>query len=426
MVKTANVPPLVRFFTLENPKDEFQAKEILADFQKLHKQGGGQTNYGYVIRDRNQIEDQWNYDYHHPEMVKRKQDLSIFGGTRKISDNFEVRKGRIHNTNDAHLFVENTTNQGNRGAPLIEGRDLRPDGSLVLETRYCVVDPPTEALLKQGDILIRALYISSNEGKFPVVEVADDRPLTASHSVMVLRPLVPMSDAEKAFILAYLRSDTFLDFLSLENLTINIQQAAVANIPVPIPDENMITALKSINEARTEFQNWIKDAEVAKNSIFKAESSKDARLLTLSAGRLARQRLEAGQLVEDYRHRIRIQFPHPLAYQWRAVEAGKEDSEGYDQVLNTAETGLCYLACIAVTAANSIPEGKVKWLDNIAQNLCEKGHGTSMGDWIAILRETSSSKAFKKSEEIIPFYEVIKLLSDKDINSAVQRLREAG
>ena len=128
-------------------------------------------------------------------------------------------------------------------------------------------------------------------------------------------------------------------------------------------------------------------------------------------------------MVEDYRYRIRTQFPHPLAYQWRAVEAGKEDSEGYDQILNTAEIALCYLACMAVTATKSVEGGKVKWLGNIASNLCDKGHGTSMGDWMAILRETSKSKTLRKFEESIPFYEVVKLLSDEEMDAAVQRLK---
>ena len=209
----------------------------------------------------------------------------------------------------------------------------------------------------------------------------------------------------------------------MENVSIVISPRAVGNVPVPIPDANLIIALRSIDEAREKFQSWIKEAEAAKSSIFKTDSSRDARLLTLSAGRLARQRLEAGQLVEDYRHRIRTQFPHPLAYQWRAVEAGKEDLEGYDQILNTAEITLCYLACIAVIATNSVEGGKVKWLGNIANNLCDKGHGTSMGDWITILRETSKSKTLRKFEESIPFYEVVKLLSDVDVNAAVQRLK---
>ena len=96
MVKTENAQLPVRFFKLEQPKDETQADEILSDFKRLQRQGGGQTNYGYVVRDRNQIEDQWNFDYHHPETTRRKRELKAFGNTRLISDIFEIHRGGIH------------------------------------------------------------------------------------------------------------------------------------------------------------------------------------------------------------------------------------------------------------------------------------------------------------------------------------------
>ena len=182
MVKSENPHQMVRFFGLEQPKDVDQADEILSDFKRLQKQAGGQTSYGYVVRDRNQIGDQWNFDYHHPETIRRKQELKVFGNTRLISDIFEIFRGGIHRVKDSNILIDNRTIDTVQGIPLIEGRDLRSDGSITLETRYCVVDPPPEALLKRGDILIRAVHSFSSIESLPVIEVTDDQPLTASES----------------------------------------------------------------------------------------------------------------------------------------------------------------------------------------------------------------------------------------------------
>jgi hypothetical protein len=425
MVKAndANLP--VRFFKLEKPKDSTHTKTILNDFQRLMKQGGGQTKYGYVIRGREQIRDHWRYDFHHPNTTKRKQELSVFGVTRSLSDLFEVRAGPIRRGYNGETLIENISGELPKGIPLIEGRDLQSDGSLFLDTRYSVSNPNPIALLRPGDILIRSIHSFNNSTKFPVVEVMDNMSLTASsNSVLVLRPIVPLSLAEKAFILAYLRSDTFLNFLQIESSSVHILPAALKEIPIPVPDSDMLTAISGLSDAITQFQGWISEAERAKDFVFKTQSITEARLQTLSAGRRARQRLEAGYLVEDYNHRIRTQFPHPLAFLWRTTEASKEDLNGYSQILVAAENALCYLACMSIVAISSSYGTRIKGLESIATNLCDTSHGTSMGHWIAILRETNSSKTYRTLEKTAPFYEVVRAFLDANVDEVIQRLKK--
>ena len=415
----------IRFFKLETPENEKHRNIMFADFMKLIKRDGGYTKYGYVIRDVSQIEDHWNYDYHHPDAKKPKQNLNVFGSTCLLSDIFEVQHGKINIHRDAHLLLPNDLEHKQEGIPLIEGRDLASDGKLNYETRYCVEDAPKSAVLEVGDILIRAIHALSSSEEFPIVEVTNEQGVAAaSQNVIVLHPLKPLNNEERNFILAYLRSDTFKNFLRLENLSLSLQINSICRVPIPVLDEDMKVALRSLDQACHQFEEWIVELQAAKSSIFKEELDIDTRLKILSVGRLARQRVEAGQLIENFSHRIRTQFPHPLAYRWRIVEMQSQDQEGYSQILETAEISLCFLACMTIVAVNSLQGEEVKWLQTIARNLCDAHHGTSMGDWIAILREKSTAKQFRQISDLVPFYEVFRILSDESTNSAVQELKD--
>ncbi|MCX6064970.1 MAG: hypothetical protein NT121_04350 [Chloroflexi bacterium] len=426
LCKKLNGDDPIKFFKIPDIDETLREETILSDFHRLLKQGGGQTEFGFVIRDRKQIGENWSFDYHHPAITKRKQELSVFGATSKLSDIFEIKKGWVHRTNDTKLFVENNSNEKDKGIICIEGRDLLSDHSVNLDTQYKIVDPPPIALIRPGDILIRAIHNFYNISRFPIVDISDKTPpAVASNSVIILRPINELSLPERTFILAYLRSDTFIEFLSVENSSFLMIPESLKNVPIPIPDGEMLTSLESLNLSISQFHAWIYEAELAQNALFASKSSSaETRLNTLSSGRLARQRLEAGQLVTDHNYRIRTQFPHPLAYHWRIIEAGSINSDGYKELLDAAEVAVCYLASVAIVATNSIPDGKIKYLETMSSRLCEIGHGTNMGDWTSILRETSSPKFLKKNELTISFYEIIQLLSDELLNSAVQRLNK--
>ena len=149
------------------------------------------------------------------------------------------------------------------------------------------------------------------------------------------------------------------------------------------------------------------------------------RLHLLSSGRRSRQRKRAAELIDDVSYRIRTQFPHPIAYRWRTVEAAQGTLEGYMQILECAETAACYLAIIAILMAQNVENAKIKTLDQIAKRLSKlNSHGMAMGDWIGILREVKTAKMFKQVSENVPFYEILEFLKDANTDAALQKLSD--
>ena len=414
----------MRFFKLPNLENDALNKEVLSDFDLLLKQGGGRTQFGYVIRDRNQIRGKLTHDLHHPDLTKQRQELITYGNVRPLSDIVDLYRG-IHITREIDRLIETDPDNSTECVPFIEGRDIRVDGSLAFEdTRYQLLESSPDEQLRVGDIVTRAIIDPRRSHPFSVAVITSDMlPLAASNSVLILRPYHSLTDEEKAFILAYLRSEAFVQFLSAEVSGINLTIAQLEKAPVPVPDNSMKFAIKSLNQSRNQFRKWQKEAEEAQNSLFSYTSAKDNRLQILSAGRLARQRSEAGSLVEDFRYRIHTQYPHPLAYLWRKVETSRPNQEGYIQVLEAAEITLCYLACMAITLSRAIPDTRIAWLEEISKRLKNRNQGTSMGDWIAVLREARDTKSFRNLPDIAPFYEVLHLLSEDDVDQSVQRLK---
>ena len=131
--------------------------------------------------------------------------------------------------------------------------------------------------------------------------------------------------------------------------------------------------------ARTTFEHWRQQAEQAISSVFDFPSARDARLHLLTSGRKLRQRLTAAEQTDDFRYRLRTQFPHPIAYRWRAVEAAKPDLEGYVQVLECAEISTCLLACVAMALAQSVEGVQIRWLGEMAKRLAKAWPGDEYG-----------------------------------------------
>lgn len=166
------------------------------------------------------------------------------------------------------------------------------------------------------------------------------------------------------------------------------------------------------------------ESQNAISSLFDFESARDARLHILSTGRIVKQRHVAGLQVQDLGYRVRNQFPHPIAFRWSSVEAAKIDLDGYSQVLDCAEATLCYLASLAILSVRAVDDGRIGYLKTMADRLHKTGHGTNMGDWVAILREVRSSKGLRRTSDLVPFYEVHRFLDDGDVDEAVTRLSD--
>lgn len=86
-----------------------------------------------------------------------------------------------------------------------------------------------------------------------------------------------------------------------------------------------------------------------------------------------RQRERAARQIDDLSYRLRLGLPHPLAYRWRQAETAQSTLEGYRDVLECAETCVCYLAFTAVIMMREMGV-EVSYLAEMADRLTNRGH----------------------------------------------------
>lgn len=414
----------IRFFRPPGISEP-QEQDIHADFRKLLKQGGGKTTYGFVLRESISPDATLWHEKYHPDLLARQEAIQHFGDTHLLGELMGFPPCLRLNKSTPLLAGE-----GNEGIPVLEARNILKDNALAYESTRYRSREIDEFLLKAGDICMRRIIGLGDVVRLPVVEITEEMlPLVAAHSVIVLRPEKPMSSEERDVLLAYLRSSQAFEFLQAQGIGINLDYKVLQNLPVPVPDETLILSIRSLNQASQQFASWRAEIEQERDRLFTTFEEyapvKEARSNLLSVGRLMRQRLEAASMVSDFRHRIRTQFPHPLAYRWRVVESSKPNLNGYIQVLECAEVAACYLALVAIVLATGVSECEIKWLSEMSKRLAGKNpRGTNFGDWVAILREVRDAKCFRRIDELVPFYEVLHFLNDSTVDSALQRLKD--
>ena len=407
----------IRFFKIPPMNQVEDVQEIVENFRHLTHKGGGTTDYGYVHREPIEPGEPYLYDRYHPDLLQKQQDMSYFGEVRPLEEIVTLVKG-LHIVTDVHLLLPGDSSEG---VPVLESRDIRHDGSLSTEDTRYRSNAPAEWYLQPGDICLRATL---GEGKrVPVAEIKDGTALVASQNVIVLRPNPDVSQEDRELLLAYLRSDTAMAILRAYGVQLHLNFATLQNLPVPVPDEDLSLALRSLNEAAQRFDAWKEEAEQARSSLFKFTSAKDARLHLLTQGRRSRQRREAAALVDDFNHRVRTRYPHPIAYRWRTVEATHANLERYTQVLECAEIAVSYFAMMAILLARNVEGAEIMWLGEMAKRLCDtQPRGTNLGDWVAILQEVRDSKKFRHIPEGTPFYELLHLLDEEEVDESLRRL----
>jgi hypothetical protein len=135
---------------------------------------------------------------------------------------------------------------------------------------------------------------------------------------------------------------------------LHIDTANLGSLPMPRPDVDIVEALHDLSRAEEFMHLWRDEIEQAKGDLLKFTTACESRPQILGVGRRCRQRVAAGIQVDQLAYRIRTQFPHPLAFRWRTVEASNRDTEGYDGLLECAEVAAFFMAAlsIAVVSAN--------------------------------------------------------------------------
>ncbi|MBK8128931.1 MAG: hypothetical protein IPK53_08280 [bacterium] len=407
---------IVRFFKIPSVFNRKTEIEILKDFKRLTKMGGGTTDCGYVLRDGLSDDLNWSYEANDPELQKKIQDMMQFGDVQPLEQLVEIRRG-LRVSRDPSYLLNGTKDEG---IPLIEARNIMTDNILNIEdTRHRVKDISPDIALKAGDICVR--HIIGPDQRLTAVCIQEEiLPLAVADSVVILRP--KSKEVNVDFLLSYLQSDTANIYLRSRGSSITLPIQSLRELPVPILDDNLATAWESLKDAKETFNEWQEEVQSALNSLFAFQSVKDARLHLLSTGRLLRQRQQAAMLVDSLAYRIRTQFPHPLAYRWRTIEASKPDLEGLVHILECAEITVCYLAITTILISRAVEEINIKYLENLSEKLTDQKHGIGFGDWVAILREIRDSKATKKFTKPIPFYEATRFLDDGYVDEALQFL----
>jgi hypothetical protein len=237
-------PPILRFFRYPEVTSDSQKTEIISDLQRLLKQGGGQTRYGYVLRDGLSPGSVWLHDKYHPDVLKRQREMAHLGDVRPLGDLVEILRG-LHIANDRDSLSEE---RDGIGIPVIEGRNIRPDGSLTFEETRYRAEVPEELCLAAGHLCLRSII--GNNPRLTVAQIKESMlPLVALNSVITLRPKPSASPQDVDVLAAYLRSEAAIEFLRAQGMGIHITPRRLLELPVPVPDEELNSALQSLNEA---------------------------------------------------------------------------------------------------------------------------------------------------------------------------------
>lgn len=408
---------ILRLFKLPSLTEDSTEKDILEDVKRLYKMNGGHSKFGYVLRNFTAFKEPLIYEKNHPTLLRKEKELEIIGSAKILSDLVDFVPS-LHSVLDKKLFMKVDPNNS---ILVLSAKNILTSGEIsIAEDNKRINDKTTKGLLQEGDILLRA--IAHPTSKLVVAEVKKELlPLAFDQTVIALRPKLNLTAEDKIFLISYLSSDIGRELFRARFIGINIQRQKLADLPIPISDNRLRIAFRSLLEASDKFGQWKSEVDLSINSLFTHSSIKEMRENILSVGRSSRMKVEAASKTNDFKYRVRTQYPHPIAYLCRTIEAAHPDLEGYMSILECAEITFCYLACIALLLAknNGIEISSAK---EMAKSLSETNHGTSMGNWMAILREISSSKAFKDLNQYVAFYEVKTLLNNPTTNNLVTQL----
>ncbi|CAN5620251.1 hypothetical protein BH24ACT26_BH24ACT26_15810 [soil metagenome] len=406
---------LTRFFRI--PRTAHQA-ELVAEFRRLLRREGGSSANGYVLRRRLAEGSSFSYDLRSPEMDQTKQALASFGQTRPIGELFEVHTG-------VHLSIAQTHEDVSL-VPLIEGRDIGPT-RIDLERATKRVPAIPDKLIRPGDLLVRAI-VGPNSERLTVVEAPFGiEDAVAAHSVLVLRPKVELDADVRKFVRAFLSSPVAMSVVkALIPHRVHVSIAGLSRLQVPLPDEDMLAALRRLDDARVQLFSWERETESVTDSLFESGRLTESRTRLLSIGQRMGERIRAARQIDDLGFRVRTLFPHPVAYRWREIEATDASRDaflGYKRVLEASEVLVCYLAIMAITCARQLDE-PITYLATVAERFAEgPARGLNFGDWLSVLLEVRDGRRFRDRVEDAAFPELFDLWRTEDASVARTRLK---
>lgn len=416
----------LKLFKPEAIADDEQLEAVLRDFDRLSHLPGGTTEFGYVIRDGLPAGSPIIHDYYEPQFLKEQQSLEAIGELRRIDELFDFVP-ILHTT---HARAELHTEHADGRFRVIDGRAIQKDGSIDHgEVRHWV-DDAGERELRVGDLCFRSISrFSDGDVVFAEIQKAD-LPAVASQSTVMLRPKENLDRLDLEVLVAMMKSQHFADAVAARcGNSLHLPRGPFGEMQVPVPDASLKIAVYELNEAISQFDRFKTQAVRARGVLFSFSSPLEMRTEILASGRLSRLRSAAAGAIDNVSYRIRSLYPHPVAIRWRSAEVSRRDLEGYVELLEAAEVLAYFLASMAMVQADAIEGAIISYVGEISERLGrggEKSVGTSMGDWLAIIREVSGSKAWKRFLAAAPFPEVLTFIKDDpDADKAMQRITEA-
>lgn len=395
-----------------------QSMLVVDDFRRNLRMSGGTTDFGYILRDLPTPGTSLGYRDLDPRNAERRESLRSYGSATTLGEVFDVRASQVRSTD--------LSNQPGEGSiRVLNGRDILGDGTVAAPNGDSLWIDSAASELCAGDILIRSVVQANKGSGFVLAQVgADDLPAVASSFLLTLTPKRSVSENVKTFILEYLRSNLASELIG-ELAGMSINASRLAALPIPLPDDDMETAIAAVQHAIAKAAEWRDDATELLASVFDDPTAAASRTRILTESRMLRSRIDAAEAIDDFGYKVRTLYPHPLALRWRMIEAASEDDRlterHYREVLNTGEVLLAYMASLGLAFAREIGE-PVGALQSVRQNL-SRGHGTSFGDWVAILDELSGRR-FSKIDDLLGLPDFRQFLQEPAMRECVKDIRD--
>jgi hypothetical protein len=214
--------------------------------------------------------------------------------------------------------------------------------------------------------------------------------------------------------------------LAGDQFGVRLTASTLAALPVPIPDHDMQAAMAAVHYALTRAEEWRLEAASLLDSVFDDPTAAASRVRILTESRMLRSRIEAADALDDFGHRVRTLYPHPIALRWRRIEAGAVSNDGptdsqYRDVLHAAEVVLAYLANVSLALARECGQD-VGALTTIRENLV-RGRGPGLGDWVAVLDEIAGRR-FRMVDELIGLGDLREFIQKDGVREVIRALRD--
>lgn len=412
-------PGPTRFFKIGEDAAIGMDTDFLKDLQSLLKKQGGATSHGYVYREDLSCDYPTTFDFYSPATQRLRDNIKDFSKKVSLEEVADILLG-IH-----PMDLRQRENSNTQRIQHISGRNILPSGEFDL-TELRTIDAPESTrrikFLEEGDICVRRIRNPRGQSFIAAVFPRHRQPLAFDQSIIVIRPKAPLSPEQRMVILAYLRSPMANQLFKAKGESITLESHVLREFPVPLADEDLVTAIQGLTEARNAFAEWTAKLDKELSELVSNEDMQASRIKILTSGQLARQRYRAARQVEELDYRIRTQYPLPLAYVWRDWQVSSPDAyRNLRNILKAAEGFTCFFALVALLAGR-ISNIRIGYVEVIASRLASCGGGTNFGDWFAILKEVGSSKKFKQLQGSVPFYEVTEMMHSAEFENALREL----